>query len=228
MSLPLPYINFNTDTARRLGVGVVLGVLTAVTVMPFLKTNTSVGQLDFVSETIEIVSSKIKTKTPKDVASAPTTAKTDIMDNAVYFPAFAKHMQSMNAYQLDAVINDTPRLALVLNDVGQSRKIVAQILEKIPSAVTVGLSAHTQNHNDVAKQFSTYGFEIWMNMAALTLDMTADRGDHALNPTHNFERNIKGRISRMIYSGKDLVFWITHRPLRLRLNISMMIAVRRI
>jgi polysaccharide deacetylase 2 family uncharacterized protein YibQ len=185
---------------RRFGIGAFMA-LPLIAVLSFMfQHSTPISSVEFDSEKIEIISSHAPKNNANHNGDASTTphATNDVFNRrASSFPHFARFMSPLTAKQSDAIKNNTPRLTIIINNLGQSRKIIAKVMEMMPPSVTLSLSPYTQNHNEVSKQLNGYEFETWMDIATLTLDKSSDPGANALNPTHNFERNIKALTNQI-------------------------------
>ncbi len=181
---------------RRFCIGVLIALPFTVVLSFFLSNPVPVKLVEFDSEKIEIVSaqdpSQIEGK-KNDLISG----NNEFNQRASSFPHFARFMSPLTKIQADAIKNNSPRLTIIINGLGQSRKIVAKVMELMPSSVTLSLSPYIKDHNQTSKQLNGYEFETWMDIASLTLDKTSDPGEVALNPTHNFERNINAITKQM-------------------------------
>lgn len=192
---------FDIEFLRRIGIGIGFGIVAVLLLSLFTGNTVNYKDIVFDSEKIEIVGTQ-KEKHIEVNQDVKTDNNNDLFQkNAKYFPSFSKHKTPLNETQLDAINHNEKRFSLIISNIGQSSKIVAKILETLPPSVTIGMSAYTKNHNEVVTQFDQYGFETWMEMASITLDETADRGDLALNPTRDFDQNIKNITTQL--SNKD-------------------------
>ena len=187
MSHPL-LNNLLSAKIRQSIIGFVLGVLSIAIISPFLNSGHSIpDKIEFDSEVIQI-------SKPQEVTEAQKTIdniSTDQIDkNAHLYPFFALHKVALNDDQVAAITQNKPRLSIVLNQAGQTRTMTAAILEKAPQNITIGLSPYIRNHNEVASQLQTYGYEVWMDLSVIILNNKTDYGPDALSPVNNFERNV--------------------------------------
>ena len=127
---------------------------------------------------------------------------------------FSSFKASLNEQQELALEKNKPVLSIILQSAGQNKLLNAQITEKLSNNVTLSVSPYLENHNAVVDQFSKYGFEIWMDMAAITLNVNHDYGDLALNPANNYDSNInlltqqlknKDKITGLILEPQSLI-----------------------
>lgn len=179
--------------ARRFFIGAFIAI-PFILVFSFIFENSKpITSVEFDSEKIEIFSSQ---KPKQNMPSTHDETENLSGENDVFnqrassFPHFAKFMSPLKNTQIDAIKNNSSRLTIIISELGKSRKTLAKVMELVPSSVTLSLSPYAQNHNEISKQLNGYEFETWMDIAALTLDKSSDPGEWALNPTHNFERNI--------------------------------------
>lgn len=172
---------------RRFGIGALMATPFIIILSMLSGNPPSISSVQFDSEKIEIVSSQIK---PVHHDDKHQQNKNDFNHNAASFPHFGRFMSSLDDQQIEAIKSNTPRLSIIINGLGQSRKVIAKVMELMPPSVTLSLSPYAQNHNEVSKQLNGYEFETWMDIATLTLDKSSDPGQISLNPTHNFDRNI--------------------------------------
>ena len=186
--MPHPLLsNLNTDKIRQSIIGLVLGLVGIAIISPFMGGSNAPQQIKFDSEIIKIS----QPEKPETIAKQPNIATNQLDKNANLYPYFAMHKSALSQKQVDAITNNTPRLTVIVNHVGQSRSMTARILEKLSQDITIGLSPYIRNHNEVTTQIHDYGFETWMDLSAITLDTKTDYGSLALTPTNNFDRNIK-------------------------------------
>ncbi len=143
-----------------------------------------------------------------DIPDDVETVKEDSKNIALY-DFFAKHKRSTPAISPQDIL-----LSIIINDVGQSRKIVEMVSENLPKNVTIGLSSHTRNHDQVAKALQDHGHEVWLKLSTLTSDLNTNRGPNALDPTNNLEWNLnalskqtdqKDFITGLIFSPDTLI-----------------------
>jgi hypothetical protein len=212
----------NRHNARQFFIGVIMAMPLIFILSLALPNFKAPSVLKFDSENIEVVSSHASPNesvtthedTHTDVSQETPTHNNERTKKATQFSHFAKNMKSLSEAQKKAISGNTPRLSIIIPDIGLNRQTLAKIMEVIPPSVTLALSPYSQNHNKVTKQLNGYGFETWMNMAVLTLSTVSDPGGLALNPTHNFERNInaltqqihhKNNITGLILPSQSLI-----------------------
>lgn len=103
---------------------------------------------------------------------------------------FAANKMALSSGQIQAITNKTPILSIIINPLGQQRAMTDKAVKTLPNDITIGLSSHIPETSNNIQQFRDYGFELWMTLSAITLDMNHDKGALALTPTRDFEYNI--------------------------------------
>lgn len=176
--------NINNDIFRQALIGLGLGALAVLSLSFTLDHKVETTSIIFDSELLEV------SPLSKTSDETETIASDQLNENSKRYPFFAKHRSPLTTKQVNAIKDNTPRLSIIVNHVGQSRNMTASFLEKLPNDVTIGLSPYLKGHNQIANQFNEYGFETWMDLASLTLQNKSDRGNFALSPVSNFETNI--------------------------------------
>lgn len=184
-------------------IGVIAGCLIILAWGYLYPTQTSMPEdLVFDSEVITLPSPSLPFEQPEeeDNVSALGTEETDTVDDiptvsdendpANRYPFFARFRAPLDGYQAAAVADGKPIVSIVISDVGKNRELVQSIHEKLSNNITLSLSPYATNHNATAETLSGYGFELWMDLAAITYDMNYDHGVLALNPVHDFDKNI--------------------------------------
>ena len=188
--MPHPLLNnLPTDKIRQSIIGLALGLVAIAVTSPFLGGANAPQSIAFDSEIITL-SSQPADDTDVKSDETPIIADSQLDKNAHLYPFFALHKVALTEKQVTAVSQNTPRLSIVLNQVGQSRGMTAATLEKTSQDITIGLSPYIRNHNEVAGQLHSYGYETWMDLSVITLNSKADYGPNALSPVNNFERNV--------------------------------------
>lgn len=185
------------------------------------------ADLIFDSEVITLPASNSSSETVQpqpdksaDVPTPPQETMEDIMaaqlaDNkASAYPFFARFKAPINSEQRAAIANGQPVLSLIISDIGKSRNMVELIRDKLSNNITLSMSPYAEAHNLHADALSGYGFEIWMDAAAITYDMNHDHGPLALNPVNEFARNIsmlaeqldnKDKVTGVILPSQSLI-----------------------
>jgi len=186
--MPHPLLNnLPTDKIRQSIIGLALGLVAIAVTSQFLGGSNAPQSIAFDSEIITLSSQPVEdVKTDE----TPILADNQLDKNAHLYPFFALHKVALTENQVVAVSQNKPRLSIVLNQVGQSRAMTAAILEKTSQDITIGLSPYIRNHNEVAGQLHSYGYETWMDLSVITLNSKTDYGPNALSPVNNFERNV--------------------------------------
>lgn len=192
---------FNSHFFRQSLIGLGLGLLVIFAVSPFMQKQHKISTMVFDSEMLNV-------EPPKKINEQNNAQQFEIsknqMDNNVeYYPFFAINRSPITTPQYNAITNDTPRLTIIVNNVGQSRKMSALFLEKLPPNTTISLSPYLKKHNSVVNQFHDYGFETWTDLSTLTMTSQTDKGNNALSPINNLEANIE-LLSKQL-SNKDKV-----------------------
>lgn len=187
--MPHPLLNnLPTEKIRQSIIGLALGIVAVTFISPFLGSSHAPQLIEFDSELIRLSSQPADdTEKPEDQS---IVADNQLDKNAHLYPFFALHKVALTEKQVETVSQNKPRLSIVLNQVGQNRAMTAAILEKASQDITIGLSTYIRNHNEVAGQLHSYGYETWMDLSVITLNSKTDYGPDALSPVNNFERNV--------------------------------------
>lgn len=215
----------STDTIRRVIIGAVLGFILIgiwMLVMPN-KASEPISSLAFDSEIVALPSiiagvaqgeDQIPSPPPVEKHKDDGIAPRQNDENARYYPFFAMFKAPVTQAQQEAIASGSPMLSVILANTGTNRKLNEQIIAKLSNNVTLSMSPYASMHNEAAEKFSDYGFEIWMDLAAITLEMNYDHGNLALNPVNNFERNIdlltrqldnKDKITGVVLAPQSLI-----------------------
>lgn len=135
------------------------------------------------------------------------------IENNLYL-SFSKFKAPLNSSQKTAIDDGAPVLSIILTGIGSNKALNDAIIEKLSNNVTLSLSPYLKDHNAIATKFSEYGFETWMDIAAITYDRNYDHGPLALNPVNNLDNNItllsrqlenKDRITGVILPSQSLI-----------------------
>jgi polysaccharide deacetylase 2 family uncharacterized protein YibQ len=176
----------NIDTIRRVALGLGLGLIAVLFLSMLGGDNTSYNDtIDFDQETITLPGA---TAAREDDAEITPLSASD--ERAARYKFFAQNKVSLSAEKATALSEGKPALSVIINNVGQQRAFTEKLMSVMPQDVTIGLSPFISNDNQNAISLRDYGYEIWMNMAAITLEENNDTSDFALTPTNNFEFNI--------------------------------------
>jgi polysaccharide deacetylase 2 family uncharacterized protein YibQ len=147
---------------------------------------------------------------PSDENIGNVSALPNLHQDTDQYPVFSSFKVPLTTNEKTAILEGSPLLSVILTETGLSRALNQQIIEKLSDNVTLSLSPYIEAHNPVANMFSEYGFEIWMDIAAITLDMNQDHGPLALSPVNNFENNIN-MLSQQL-NNKDKVTGVVLPP----------------
>ena len=190
MSLTL--IHNNMHILRRFVIGIVLGLCVVFAASVMNKESSSSipplsDQTEFDRETVALQNTDMSEK-ESDADSLSSLNSDD--EGATRYSFFARNKSPLTKAQIDAINNGTPILSLVVTHVGQQSKMVDHIIKTLPADVTLGVSPHLSSSSAEASRLWDFGYELWMVMAAITLEINHDHGDYALTPTNNFEYNM--------------------------------------
>lgn len=182
------------DIIRRSGIGIMLGILLVIPLSFIIGNSQTINHdITFDSEVIEIPKSKHENDEGKagvsqqDSDEARSTIISDLSKNYKFFNA--NHV-GLTETQIVSIDNGQPTLSLIISGVSGQKSLVDHIVKTLPQDVTIAVSPYLKNSQDILDTFHSHGFEIWMDMATITLDMNHDSGGLALNPTYDFESNI--------------------------------------
>ncbi|PCI00155.1 MAG: hypothetical protein COB76_04150 [Alphaproteobacteria bacterium] len=145
--------------------------------------------------------------------------KQEVIDPSLAFGHFVTNKSPLSDEQTKAINTDTPRLTLVVTDLGHKKSILKSIMEKLPTATTLSLSSYTPIFNAISAPLKNHGFEIWLTLQTNTSEKNVDNGSAALTPINDFETNaplmeaqIKGKahVTGLMLSERSL---LTHSQL---------------
>jgi polysaccharide deacetylase 2 family uncharacterized protein YibQ len=190
MAMRLPNNFINGDIIRRFSIGLCLG-LPIVIILSFLgnSEDLKISSNNLDNEIVSIV--KENAPSPPDNIDIEQTQENNVIDIAPgLFELFESNRNSLSTVENAAIENDSPRLSIIVKNVGKNRTFNQLIQDKLPASVALSLSPYINNFNDVAVNLHQYGYELWMDISALTLDMNSDQGTMALSPTFGLERNL--------------------------------------
>jgi len=181
-----PILTDKMDTTRRALIGLILGLVVIGLFAALPPSAPQVTDMDSLDQ--EIITLSPAPKPLDEIENVATAGLND--EKAARYSFFAKNKRSLTSAQRDAIVNETPILSIVINHVGQQRALTQKIAESLPKNVTIALSPHLNGRTESVSTLQNAGFELWMTMAAITLNMNTDSSDFALTPTNNFEFNI--------------------------------------
>lgn len=189
--------NLNIPFLRRAAIGVALGIIIII----FIESLGLMDEGDHSSSPVIAYNTATVTLPTVEAPALPnhhdhtpitTNAGEQLhQDNAERYKNFARHKSQLTQAQLAAIKNDSPRLTVVLSNIGQQQSQIELITVKLPKSVTVSLSPYARQHNEIIRQLKEFGFETWMDIATLERSTNHDWGNQGLSPSYNFDRNIK-------------------------------------
>ena len=188
--------NSKITIIRQAAIGLTLGIVAVFFLSMILgeKQPDYNDVIEFDTESVPIIPIEASLPTAADAINdekigtdTPTNLKPA---NASEFPFFNKNRAQLSNKQLKVIADNNPHISVILGDMGQQSKMISAVIESIPNDVTIALSPYARGYNDLIKKLDNYGFETWMDIAALTLKANSDSGNVALNPVNNFETNI--------------------------------------
>jgi polysaccharide deacetylase 2 family uncharacterized protein YibQ len=191
--------NLNTAFLRRAIIGIALGlfIVTIIHIMgdsELTKQESNIITYDTAAIPLPVLeSSDINQSTENEMTTEKDQENIidEINTNSENYKNFARHQSKLNAIQANAIKNDTPRLSLVLSNVGQQQAQIKSIIDKLPKSVTISISPYARMHNIITNELKEYGFETWLDLATLELSLNQDWGDNGLSPSYNYQRNIE-------------------------------------
>ena len=179
----------NIDILRRISLGLGLGLITVLMLSLFDGGDTPTESITFDQEMVSLPDSGGPSATDL-MEDGETIDTTDNDLKAARYKFFAQNKIALSSEQATALANNQPVLSVIVNDMGQQRSFTEKAYSTLPRDVTIGLSPFISADNQNAASLRDYGFEVWMVMAAITLERNRDISDFALTPINNFEYNI--------------------------------------
>lgn len=168
---------------KQIAVGLLLGFVLIGLLSIFIPDNKT-ASLEMFSLDEEIIAIPSLKQNEREQAEIGTDSQASL------YPFFSDFRMRLNREQAKAIEDGKPTLSIIIPNVGLREKLNNEIINKLPDAVTLGLSPYLRNHNKVASMFHDYGFETWLTLAAMTDRLNHDHGKNALNPTLDFKGNI--------------------------------------
>lgn len=160
------------------GIGVVAGLVLIIAIT-LSSGHTDTPESKKTTSSTFSIASLFQADTPRQDAKQPSL-----------YTLFEKNKRPLNAKQETAIADNTPRLSLVVYNMGKSKNMVDALTHKMPPDITIGLSPYTNTYNVMARDLTQKGFETWLNLQSITRETDADNGAQSLNPTRNFSYNI--------------------------------------
>ncbi len=186
--MSLTYLQNKADLFRRLSIGIALGLIVIGLMTLIGGQSTSTPQKfedsDLDIETVAVESMPEERDQNLEGVINPNNEK------AKRYRFFARNKSPLSREQIDAITNGDPLMSVVVMNVGQQQSFIDHLIEKLPTDVTVGISPHLSSQSENATKLWDFGYETWMVMAAITLEVNHDHGNFALTPTNNFEYNM--------------------------------------